>query len=149
MMTFTPKPFPHSLQASKVTRVCRYGYHVCKNCCDFNSDCKCDKICNKKAAPNGICSYVPEVESDPSCTCKDLINRHGQGNCQGNPSNVFRGKKICYVNQPTTCPDAKGSRGSNPGEKFSARACYTATGMVADPRHNNKKCGPEGSSKRV
>ena len=22
-------------------------------------------------------------------------------------------------------------------------------GMVADPRHNNKKCGPEGSSKRV
>ena len=66
-----------------------------------------------------------------------MINRHGQGNCQGNPSNVFRGKKICYVNQPTTCPDAKESRGSNPGEKFSARACYTATGEnIFIEKHN-------------
>ena len=55
------------------------------------------------------------------CTCKDLINKHGQGNCQGTPTSS--GKHICYVNQPSTCPDAKDSLGSQPGEKFSIQAC--------------------------
>ena len=77
------------------------------------------------------------------CTCKDLIDNDGQGNCQGNTSYTF-GKKICYVNQPTTCPDARENTWTKPGEKLSAKACeigtidkFRYTRLTIDKNHIN------------
>ena len=44
-----------------ISEKCRSRYYECKDCCDFNDDCTCDEICDKRAAPNRTCSYVPEV----------------------------------------------------------------------------------------
>ena len=55
------------------------------------------------------------------CTCKDLIDANGAGNCQDTISSTS-GKAGCYVNQPSTCGDLKDSS-TNPGEKFSTEAC--------------------------
>ena len=56
-----------------------------------------------------------------TCTCKNLVNKDGIGNCEGTKSVAF-GKVACYVNQPSSCSDLKNS-GTNPGEKYSAVAC--------------------------
>ena len=74
-------------------------------------------------------SNLSSLVGKSGCTCKDLINSHGQGNCQGNPSNVL-GKQICYVNQPSSCTDARASLGSLPGEQFSAQACEFDDGKI-------------------
>ena len=77
-------------------------------------------------------SDISEVELDTKwsfffnllgdCTCKDLINYSGYGNCQGTVDINRGGVPICYVNQPSTCGDLEDSI-SNPGEKSSAEAC--------------------------
>ena len=56
-----------------------------------------------------------------SCTCKDFINENGSGNC-AKPVSSYGNKLVCYVNQPSSCGDLRGS-GTNPGEKTSAEAC--------------------------
>jgi hypothetical protein len=35
---------------------CIEGYFTCSECCDVNSDCSCDQICDTSTAPNGVCS---------------------------------------------------------------------------------------------
>ena len=52
------------------------------------------------------------------CTCKDLINPSGYGNC----ASTGFSSKFCYVNQPTSCSDALDSL-DLPGEKFSSEPC--------------------------
>ena len=52
------------------------------------------------------------------CTCKDLINPFGYGNC----ASTGFSSKFCYVNQPTSCSDALDSL-DLPGEKFSSEPC--------------------------
>ena len=47
------------------------------------------------------------------CTCKDLVDDNGDGNC-----NYLH----CYVNQPSTCSDVKDS-GVLQGEQWSKLAC--------------------------
>jgi len=60
------------------------------------------------------CAY----SSAGGCSCKDLVNKNGWGNCQ----KAYGGDYLCYVNQPSTCRDAKDS-GTNTGEKYSMEAC--------------------------
>ena len=58
------------------------------------------------------------------CTCKDLVNVHGFGNCRDR-KNVHQGNKaICYVNLPSDCNDLVDSI-MIPGEKSSAEACQS------------------------
>lgn len=58
------------------------------------------------------------------CTCKDLVNVHGFGNCRDR-KNIHQGNKaICYVNLPSDCNDLVDSI-MIPGEKSSAEACHT------------------------
>ena len=69
--------------------------------------------------------FAPE-----SCSCKDLVNRKGVGNCQGTMTSQHR-KVACYVHLPSSCKDlAKSS--TNPGEKLSAEACIT-------PNHQGRR----------
>ena len=56
------------------------------------------------------------------CSCKDLINENGFGNCKGTGSPDHNNNVVCYVNHPSNCTDLVDS-GTNPGEKFSAQAC--------------------------
>ena len=65
--------------------------------------------------------WYPNIPMHLGCTCKDLVNEEGMGNCQGTPSVHFK-RVACYVNQPTSCKDARVS-GKKPGEKYSAEAC--------------------------
>ena len=58
-----------------------------------------------------------------SCTCKDLINVGGYGNCKGSRDFNRDNKLTCYVNQPSTCTDLVDSF-TNPGEKSSTEPCY-------------------------
>ena len=58
------------------------------------------------------------------CKCKDLVNRNRVGNCQGRKPSQFNGQHFtCYVHLPSNCSDLKSST-TNPGEKFSAEACF-------------------------
>lgn len=60
-----------------------------------------------------------------TCTCKDLVNQHGVGNCEGRKPSQFNGQYfVCYVVQPSNCSDLIDSA-TNPEEKFSAEACDT------------------------
>ena len=58
-----------------------------------------------------------------SCICKDLINSHGVGNCEGRKPTPFKESHACYVVQPSNCNDLVNST-TNPGEQLSAEACY-------------------------
>ena len=49
------------------------------------------------------------------------MDHKGEGNCAGSKNGHF-GKVICYVEQPTSCSDARDSV-VHPGEKYSAQAC--------------------------
>ena len=63
------------------------------------------------------------VLSEVGCRCKDLINRHGVGNCTGAKPSQYNHKHFtCYVVQPSNCTDLTDSH-TNPGEKLSAEAC--------------------------
>merc|ERR1711874_561246 len=55
------------------------------------------------------------------CDCKDLVDPKDEGNCTGS-INLHFGKVICYVEQPTSCSDARDSD-FYAGEKYSAQAC--------------------------
>ena len=58
------------------------------------------------------------------CKCKDLVNRNRVGNCEGRKPSQFNGQHFtCYVFLPSNCSDLKTST-TNPGEKFSAEACF-------------------------
>lgn len=63
------------------------------------------------------------------CTCKDLINVNGVGNCQGTKSPELGDRLACYVNQPSSCRDLLDS-GTNPGEKYSAEACVQKGNLI-------------------
>ena len=52
------------------------------------------------------------------CTCKDLMNPFGYGNC----ASTGFSSEFCYVNQPTSCSDALDSL-DLPGEKISSEPC--------------------------
>ena len=68
------------------------------------------------------------------CACKDLVDQKGEGNCAGSKNGHF-GKVICYVEQPTSCSDARDSV-VHPGEKYSAQAC-TVGGKNAISRNTS------------
>ena len=59
-----------------------------------------------------------------SCTCKNLINGYGEGNCLANSAKFGpeSGKKYCYVHNPSNCTDLLESDVLH-GEKISAVAC--------------------------
>merc|ERR1711990_496976 len=67
----------------------------------------------------------PETTEPPAgaggCDCKDLVDPKDEGNCKGSINKHF-GKVICYVEQPTSCSDARDSV-EYAGEKYSALAC--------------------------
>ena len=48
----------------------------------------------------------------------DFIGKDGFGNCE----KEFEGMVVCYVNEPTTCPDVFSSR-HEPGKLYSMEAC--------------------------
>ena len=57
------------------------------------------------------------------CSCKNLVNENGQGNCLKNsPSSQHNGDKICYVEMPSGCSDLVASN-TNRGEFYSEEAC--------------------------
>ena len=56
------------------------------------------------------------VSTSRGCTCKDLLNQSGYGNCLDDEYNM------CYVEQPSSCSDLVDS-GDLPGEKYSEEAC--------------------------
>ena len=56
------------------------------------------------------------VSTSTGCTCKDLLNQAGYGNCLDDEYNM------CYVKQPSSCSDLVDS-GDLPGEKYSEEAC--------------------------
>lgn len=56
------------------------------------------------------------------CACKFLIGETGYGNCK----KELDDKRMCYVEQPSSCPDLTNSN-SNPGEQFSFVACVQDT----------------------
>ena len=59
------------------------------------------------------------------CSCIDFTNNYnGQtyGNCQGSGNS-----RLCYVNDPTTCSDAKDSQNTN--KKYSRVACDADPGI--------------------
>ena len=64
-----------------------------------------------------------------SCTCKDLINIGGFGNCKGSKDWNRGNKFTCYVNQPSTCTDLVDSS-TNPGEKSSTEPCYESRQLL-------------------
>ena len=49
------------------------------------------------------------------------MDTNDEGNCKGSINEHF-GKVICYVEQPTSCSDARDSVAIS-GEKYSALAC--------------------------
>ena len=48
----------------------------------------------------------------------DFIGKDGFGNCE----KEFEGMVVCYVNEPTTCPDQISSK-HEPGKLYSKEAC--------------------------
>ena len=58
------------------------------------------------------------IIAELSCECKDFIGLKGFGNCK----KLHRGRKPCYVKQPSGCKDLIDSK-TNPGEKASKQAC--------------------------
>ena len=68
----------------------------------------------------------------------------GEGNCTGSKNGHF-GKVICYVEQPTSCSDARDSV-VYAGEKYSALACSVEgknairrnTSIICSIIYNNK-----------
>ena len=59
-----------------------------------------------------------------NCICTQYINKHGFGNCAklDLKNHIFNGKKICYVDLPSKCPDLRRSF-TNKGKKLSSKAC--------------------------
>jgi len=53
----------------------------------------CGKIHNIDVVNNDLASAT--------CSCSDFVTPGGYGKCQ----KTYLGKPICYVNEPTTCPD--------------------------------------------
>merc|ERR1719150_3425510 len=68
-----------------------------------------------------LTSPTPGTTSEQGCDCKDLVDTNDEGNCKGSINDHF-GKVICYVEQPTSCSDARDSV-EYAGEKYSALAC--------------------------
>ena len=79
----------------------------------------------------------------PDCSCTDFINRSGTGYCKkkyvctypSRPSCVkqFHNKKVCYVNQPSNCPDIFDSPAyKKSGRKVSHQACESMKGLKID-----------------
>ena len=58
--------------------------------------------------------------SNAGCLCKNLVVEGGYGNCK-KYSSIAKGK-ICYVTQPSSCPDLGDSEIID-SEKYSAAAC--------------------------
>ena len=59
------------------------------------------------------------------CSCMDFTNEYNgntYGNCLGSGSS-----RLCYVNEPTTCSDARDSSQSN--KKYSKVACDEDPGI--------------------
>ena len=58
------------------------------------------------------------------CSCTNYINKYGFGNCTvlDLKPHKFHGKKVCYVDPPSNCPDLRGSV-TNKGKQLSAMAC--------------------------
>ena len=70
------------------------------------------------------------MELTDDCTCKDLINREGVGNCKGKKPSQYNGTKFaCYVKLPSTCTDLSDSITDN-GEKLSTEPCYVLAGKI-------------------
>ena len=62
------------------------------------------------------------------------MDTNDEGNCKGSINKHF-GKVICYVEQPTSCSDARDSV-VHAGEKYSAQAC-TVEGKNAISRNTS------------
>lgn len=63
------------------------------------------------------------TDSNVDCSCHEYINANGYGQCKkGSSYEHVKGKKVCYVNQPSNCTDLTYSS-TDPGKKFSAQAC--------------------------
>ena len=65
------------------------------------------------------------------------MDTNDEGNCKGSINKHF-GKVICYVEQPTSCSDARDSV-EYAGEKYSALAC-TVGGKNAIRRNTSIIC---------
>ena len=69
------------------------------------------------------------------CSCTNYINKYGFGNCTvlDLKPHKFHGKKVCYVDPPSNCPDLRGSV-TNKGKQLSAIACtFEEEGEVKEP----------------
>ena len=71
-----------------------------------------------------------------SCTCKDLINSDGFGNCKGYRDPNRNYKFACYVVQPSNCTDLVASL-TNPGEMSSTQPCYDKRQLLKTKTHDN------------
>ena len=58
------------------------------------------------------------------CSCSSFVNKWGFGNCSklNLEKHRFHGKRVCYVDPPSNCPDLRGSI-TNKDKKLSAEAC--------------------------
>ena len=63
--------------------------------------------------------YLFLILAAADCSCSTFVNRNGYGNCR-NISSSFGVR--CYVNQPSSCLDLKGSL-TDPEKQLSAQAC--------------------------
>ena len=68
--------------------------------------------------------YLVISESSLGCSCHEYVNQNGYGLCKKKDFNQEHVKDlhVCYVNQPSTCPDLYASV-TDPGRKLSAQAC--------------------------
>ena len=66
-----------------------------------------------------------------NCSCQNFIDVDGYGNCQkGHP--MKNNLNVCYVNQPSTCPDTLES-GKLLGQEISAHACKQHIEKYSNP----------------
>ena len=56
-----------------------------------------------------------------NCSCYDFVDTNGYGNCEKGHINK-NNLTVCYVHQPTNCPDVLDSS-AFPGRQISSYAC--------------------------
>ena len=61
---------------------------------------------------------IRSLELGESCKCDDFVDENGYGNCL----KEINGKKVCYINQPSSCNDLEHSNSVHK-KKISAEAC--------------------------
>ena len=59
------------------------------------------------------------VNAIGGCSCSNHISFSGYGNCQ----QLYEGRPLCYVNEPSACSDLRDSNTETEGIQWSFEAC--------------------------